>query len=55
VIQWGETETSMLSVIISIFVTIKDQHAVALLKQQLLTHSLERNYDCVRFESPDLT
>jgi predicted ferric reductase len=50
VAQWGE-ENAEAVCHISIYVTDKDQHAVALLKQQLLTHSL---YDCVHFARPDL-
>jgi hypothetical protein len=54
VAQWGEANARAVCRI-SIFVTDKDQNAVALLKQQLLTHSLGRDgYDCVRFERPDL-
>jgi predicted ferric reductase len=54
VAQWGE-ENARAVCRISIFVTDKDQRAVALLKQQLLTHSLGQDgCDCVRFERPDL-
>jgi hypothetical protein len=51
--QWGE-ENAQAVCRISIFVTDKDQRAVALLKQELLHHSLgQGRCDCIHFERPD--
>jgi hypothetical protein len=49
--KWGE-ENAEAVCRVSIFVTDKDQRAVASLKEELLNHSL---CDCVRFERPDFT
>jgi hypothetical protein len=55
VAQWGE-ENAQAVCRISIFVTDTDQRAVALLKQELLNHSLGQGAcDCIHFERPNFS